>query len=134
MTLKEKQIQKTITDLLRVEGWRVFEFEQQWSDKKRKTVGEGGMPDVLAIRYRAGERLDAVSILRSISVPLDQVLWVELKRVDRRGKTTKASQKQMDWHRDERARGALTLIAGVDFPATIEGFIEWYKSSGLARR
>jgi len=34
----------------------------------------------------------------------------------------------------ERKRGALTLIAGQDFPATIEGFKAWYIGSGLNRR
>jgi hypothetical protein len=134
MTLREKEIQRTITDLLWAEGWRVFEFEQQWSEKKRKTVGEAGMPDVMAIRYRAGERLDPISILASRIVPLDQIIWIELKRLNRRGTATKPSQKQTDWHRAERARGALTLIAGIDFPATIEGFREWYAASGLMRR
>jgi hypothetical protein len=61
-----------------------------------------------------------------------EVLWVEWKRT-RRGKATKATAKQNDWHRDERSRGALTLIAGEDFPATIEGFQAWYRDSGLQR-
>ena len=43
-------------------------------------------------------------------------------------------QHQVAWHQRERARGALTLLAGVDFPATIEGFAEWYRASGLMRR
>lgn len=46
----------------------------------------------------------------------------------------KASQKQLDWIAAEQARGALVLLAGVTFPATIEGFQKWYLASGLARR
>jgi len=30
-------------------------------------------------------------------------------------------------------RGALTLIAGEDFPASVAGFIGWYQQSGLQR-
>jgi hypothetical protein len=33
-----------------------------------------------------------------------------------------------------RARGALTLIAGEDFPASVDGFRCWYAASGLRRR
>ena len=39
----------------------------------------------------------------------------------------------MNWHTKERARGALTLIAGEDFPASVAGFIGWYQQSGLQR-
>jgi len=132
LEIREKDIQRTICDLLRAEGWRVFEFEQQWSEKKRKTVGERGMPDVLAIRYRAAVSHVPTGPLSSREMYTDIVLWVELKRISR-GRATKAELHQLAWHEAERARGALTLIAGVDFPATIEGFRAWYAQSGLAR-
>lgn len=135
--LKEKQIQRTICDLLHVEGWRIFQFERQWSDKKRKAVGETGMPDILAIRYalngRKPESHDQRVNCRLLASG-QEIVWIEVKRLDGRGATTKPSVAQLDWHRDERARGALTVIAGVDFPATIEGFQEWYRSSGLERK
>lgn len=55
-----------------------------------------------------------------------EVMWIEFKRKD-----GKAQPHQKTWHAAERARGALTLIAGEDFPATIEGFIDWYEKSDL---
>jgi hypothetical protein len=61
------------------------------------------------------------------------VLWIEWKRVFS-GRATKATAHQRAWHEAERALGALTLIAGEHFPATIEGFREWYSRSGLQRR
>ncbi len=60
-------------------------------------------------------------------------MWIEWKR-ERRRRATKPTEIQMLWHQAERARGAFTLIAGVDFPATIEGFRDWYRASGLQRR
>jgi hypothetical protein len=62
-----------------------------------------------------------------------EVMWLELKRIDPRGRRTKASQKQKEWHTLERKRGALTLIAGFDFEPTTEGFRTFYKNSGLMR-
>lgn len=116
--LREKDIQRTVCDFLRAEGWRVFEFEQQFSEKKRKTVGERGMPDVLAIRY--GPRMPK-------EVPIEcrilhEVIWIELKTP--RGR---ASEAQKYWIALERDRGALVWLAGEDFPATIEGFIAHYR-------
>lgn len=136
--LKEADIERTITDFLIAEGWRVFHMEQQWSEKKRKTVGERNMPDVLAIRYWAGKvgRIPQLHDQRVNALLLasgNEVLWLELKRLIGK-KVTKPAQGQLDWHREERFRGALTLIAGVDFRASIEGFMDWYKNSGLARR
>jgi hypothetical protein len=60
-------------------------------------------------------------------------MWIEWKRV-RNGKATKTSLKQDAWHARERARGFLTLRAGIDFPATISGFQEFYRQSGLMQR
>lgn len=51
-----------------------------------------------------------------------------------RPRAGKASKHQAEWIAAERARGALVLLAGVTFPATIEGFQKWYLASGLARR
>ncbi len=70
-----------------------------------------------------------------------EVLWVEWKR-ERGGngkralftKAEKAKIHQVAWIEQERARGALVLLAGVDFPATIDGFQEFYRQSGLRRR
>ena len=88
------------------------------------------MADHLYVRYQVVEAPEL-----SLSFRFAEVIWIEWKciRAGRKA-STKATQHQNAWHQAERARGALTLIAGVDFPATIEGFTEWYKASGLMRK
>ena len=124
LVLKEFEIAQTCSDMLQHDGWRMI-ITDPVSDKSRgKGFGELGMADRLYIRYQTERR-----------IPFHcEVMWIEWKRIDQRGRTTTASQHQLDWIRDERARGALVLLAGVDFPATIDGFIAWYKGSGLARK
>jgi len=129
----EAQIQQTCTQMLELDGWRALRTDPVSRREWGKGFGEKGMADHLYIRYRQGERHDPVSILTSRVILLDQVMWIEWKRV-RFKKATSVKSHQQIWHQAERARGALTLIAGVDFPATIEGFVEWYKSSGLMRK
>ena len=134
--LSEKDIQKTVTDHLKSEGWRVFEFEHEFSERKKKTLGEPGMPDILAIQYEVTP-IDTEGFskrLRDRCAAGAIVLWIELKRIDKRGRTTKAGAHQKAWHEAERARGALVVVAGEDFPASIEGWMAWYTASGLARR
>ena len=124
LVLKESDIARTCSDLLQADGWRML-ITDPVSDKSRgKGFGELGMADRLYIRYEAW---------RPSVLSLQEVMWIEWKRTVR-GKPTKATAHQQAWHQAERARGALTLIAGEDFPATIEGFWEWYRSSGLQRR
>lgn len=59
-----------------------------------------------------------------------EVIWIEFKR----GKGGVLSKAQRAWHIRERARGALTWIAGEDFPPSVAGFREQYRLSGLQRR
>ena len=126
MELRERDIAKTCSDILIWDGWRML-ITDPVSDKSRgKGFGEKGMADRLYIRYL--NKSDEGPWWRCMC----QVMFIEWKRTVR-GKATKATPHQLDWHRDERARGALTLIAGEDFPATIEGFCAWYNASGLQR-
>jgi hypothetical protein len=115
--LKESDIQKTCEDFLAVHGWRIFRMEQNYSERKKKRVGEPGMPDCLAIRYRGKLGRECYA----------DVLFIEWKRQ----KGGKVSLTQKLWHSIERVRGAKTLIAGMDFDPSIEGFQEWYRKSGL---
>lgn len=133
MKLSERDIERTISDYLALDGWRALKTDPVSRREWGKGFGERGMADVLMIRYEAFRWIDL-----KIAPPLigyfeqhagAQVLWIEHKR---RGK--KAAQHQLDWHAAERARGALTLIAGEDFEASIEGFERWYIASGLQRR
>jgi hypothetical protein len=84
-------------------------------------VQERGMPDNLYIRYCKQ------------SQPF-QKSWAEVAWIEWKKKGGKAEQLQKDWHAKERSRGALTLIAGEDFPASIAGFCSWYAKSGLQRK
>jgi hypothetical protein len=130
MNLLEKHIEQTIREFLEWDDWRVFHFEQNFSERKRKTVGEGGMPDLLCIRYGRGTLGVPTDGSSDVVMWLgDVVMWLELKAPKGR-----VAARQKLWHEAERKRGALTLIAGEDFPATIEGFEQWYRLSGLMRR
>ncbi len=127
MKILEKHIEQTSTQLLEADGWRSLKMEQNFSERKRKLVGEAGMPDRLYIRYGLawGSLTERIFIPAWVSA---QVLWIEWKRPK-----GKFSKNQEEWHRRERLLGALTMVAGVDFPASIEGFAHWYADSGLCR-
>ena len=135
----EKHIEKAITTLLEIDGWRAIKMEQNFSERKRKSVGEAGMADHLYIRYWTGclNQLEFKAPYESWA----QVLWIEFKKLKggngKRGiftKAEKASIKQRAWIARERSRGALVLLVGEDCPATIEGVRAWYLASGLNRR
>ena len=116
----EWKIEAECTRLLEQDGWRPLRTDPV-SDKGRgKGFGEIGMADHLYFRYAGGHSTYAKSEAL--------VLWVEFK--SGQGKPKKH---QIEWHTKERARGALTLIAGQDFPASVEGFVAWYRASGLNR-
>ena len=115
----EADIQRACTDFLELDGWRSLRTDPVSDRRRGKGFGEIGMADYLYIRYPRGERDFKV---------FAQVLWIEWKQL--RGLPMRH---QTAWHERERARGAMTLIAGRDFPATIEGLREWYAKSGLAR-
>lgn len=151
--LLEADIQKACVDYLAAHGWRHVRTDpvsdtamvssfRQWlfgvpalnhvrdlilSGLKRcgrgKGFGEVGMADSLFVRYSFYGIADS-DRLRCVS----QVMWIEWKRV-KKGKATGPTDAQREWHILERHRGGFTLIAGVDFPASIEGFRDWYTAS-----
>jgi len=136
MTLKlcERDIERTCTDFLALDGWRALRTDPCSDRSRAKGFGEKGMADHLYIRY-CDPRISYVQPqTNTIQRALCQVLWIEYKRMGRNGKPTKAAPHQRAWQTAERARGALVLCAGEDFPATIEGFQDWYRKSGLLRR
>lgn len=126
----EALIQAECTKLLEEDGWRPLRTDPVSDRSKGKGFGETGMADMLYIRYYK-DALMAVARFKAL-VPLPmasaQILWIEFKAP--RGKP---KSHQLEWHRNERARGALTWIAGMDFPASIDGFKEHYRKSGLNR-
>lgn len=129
----EKHLQEACAHILELDGWRRLRTDPVSRREWGKGFGEPGMPDDLLIRYGTiGPCIPEESALA-------EVLWVEWKRLlpSKRGKTwqrvTRAANHQKAWHVLERSRGALTLIAGEDFQATVDGFIAWYRGSGLMR-
>ena len=137
--LREADIARACSDLLALDGWRMLITDPVSNRQLGKGFGEVGMADRLYIRYSKyanDQRFhkQAFGMTESeIRCEVD-LMWIEFKRVQANGNTTKATPHQKAWHEAERARGALTLIAGQDFPATIEGFAQWYAGSGLMRK
>jgi hypothetical protein len=127
----EAEIEAECTKLLEEDGWRSLRTDPVSDRGRGKGFGELGMADHLYLRYWAGYRPGAVNDLTGCYDLLAecQVLWIEFKRPGE-----KAKKHQVEWHMKERARGSLTLIAGEDFPASVQGFKEWYANSGLMRR
>ena len=119
----EAQIEETGSSFLALDGWHSLVTDPK--QLRGMGVTEPGMADR---QYRRPVMHEGPKHLGYA-----QLVWIEWKRV-RKGKPTKTSPKQNTWHGKERARGFLTLVAGVDFPATIEGFQAWYRASGLMRR
>lgn len=127
--LKEIDVQLACVDFMRLDGWRPLRTDPCSDMRRGKGFGELGMADHLFIRYCSETPGDALA----------EVLWVEFKRPAgfQRGtwrSATKASQDQMAWHRAEKYCGARTAIAGPDFEPSYDGFVAWYRKSGLLRR
>jgi hypothetical protein len=132
----EKDIQRTCTEFLELDGWRAIVTDPP--QLRGLGVSEKGIPDRLYIRYDPGAKVSysiedragtKFTSTHGMGICGAQVLWIEWKSKDGRVKPHQAV-----WNDTERARGALALIAGRDFPKTIEGFQAWYRASGLMRR
>ena len=123
----ERDFQRTYSEFLELDGWTYYPMETVYNAKYRKGTGRKGMADGLYIRYQG-----KYDIYRSRVWPVAEVMWIEFKRQVGK-KATKLEPHQDKWHAEHRALGAFTLKAGVDFPATIEGAMEWYRNSGLKR-
>lgn len=122
----EAELEATCTNILIQDGWRYLKTDPVSRRAHGKGFGELGMADGLYIRYRSSppSRLGC-------TVPAEfcrsEVMWIEWKRE----KGGVVADHQRDWHTAEREKGALVLVGGEDFPATIEGFCDWYQRSGL---
>ena len=139
--LTERQIERQITDYLALDNWRCIKTDPVSDRARGKGFGELGMADCLYLRYRPipyevhvdGPVPDLPPGNFGYFAPVvpcqAEVMFIEHKRPGQKPK-----QHQLRWHEAERACGALTLIAGVDFEASLDGFMAWYKTSGLMRR
>src|SRR5882724_2039384 len=115
MAIPEASLVLGITQLLELDDWRALRTEYAVNEHSGKPVLEVGMCDYLYLRY--GEP------------PAAEVMWLEHKAVDGRVAT-----EQRVWHVCERRRGALVLVAGIDFEATLPGWVKFYADSGLCRK
>jgi hypothetical protein len=127
--LSEAHIQRTCDDFLALDGWRCVKTDLP--HLRGLGVSEKGMADRLYIRYEAYGQLfpGTVNAHRAYARAYVDLMWIEWK-----SKNGTLKPHQQAWHDAERSRGALTLIAGIDFPKTIEGFQAYYRSSGLMRK
>lgn len=120
--LSEAHIQETCSHLLALDDWRRVRMDMK--QLRGMGVQEPGMADDLFIRYLFTDPWNTAEIRAHT-----EAMWIEWK-----SKRGKASDHQKAWHTLERKRGALVLVAGQDFFASIEGFKAWYKYSGLMRK
>jgi len=132
--LTERDIAKTCSDFLELDGWRPIKMEPISRREWGKGTGEKGQADYLYVRYKAICKDHPDKMVAMKKGVLCGYPWVELLWIEWKSAKGKPKPHQLDWHRAERARGALTWIAGVDFPASIEGFMDHYRHSGLLRR
>lgn len=125
----EAMIQKGGRDLMELDGWMLLKTDPEWM--RGLGVSEPGIADDQFIRYDIHEEFwpfEGPKIPLHYKV-LAQVLWIEWKK-----KGGKAGAHQATWHQHMRWLGAVTLIAGENFEASIDGFTKWYMESGLARK
>ena len=125
--LLEIDLAKACTDLLALDGWRALKTDPVSRRAWGKGFGELGMADYLYIRYASRHRW--LGKERQDHLAYSETMWIEWKTPKGR-----AAPHQHAWREAERARGALALIAGIDFDASLEGFVCWYQKSGLQRR
>lgn len=134
----EAEIEKACTNILIQDGWDALKTNPVSRRSRGAGFGEPGMADHLYIRYLHGDRIelqcsDAITRKIILKRPAAEVMWIEFKRRTESGADTKAAAHQKEWHERKRRKGALVLMAGEDFPATVEGFCNWYENSGLKR-
>jgi hypothetical protein len=126
--LKEKHIQETIVDFLKLDGWRAFRTELTVQRERGRVVGERGQPDYQFLRYRPTHEhypLHPCLNVQFFNQALAEILWIEFKRHGEKPKSD-----QLAWHAAEKNRGALVMV--VD---DIDSFLYWYRTrSGLMRR
>src|SRR6266702_7798894 len=114
LKVKERDINAGIRSILKLDGCHVFLMETVSRREWGKFTGEPGMPDMLAIRYSHGGTPQS-------NPACAEVLWIEGK-----APCGIVGAKQSLWHSTELARGALIWLAGHDFAADVDSFLEHY--------
>lgn len=112
LKLSEADVVRQVCDFLQARGWRIFRTgygEIRTMERIVDTVGEIGMPDFLAVRYKTGCYCE--------------LIWMEFKRPKSKGDTGGRLRKsQVSWIALERALGATVVV--VD---SLVDFMGWYR-------
>jgi len=103
------------------DGWSVLRTDPVSDRGRAKGFGTPGMADVMFSRPAASEEQRKLG-------------WCQVLHVEFKTGRNQATKTQQAWHRDQRAMGFLTWIANTDFPATLQGFRNYYEQSQLMRR
>jgi hypothetical protein len=130
----EKHIQSACAGFLALDGWRPLQTDPTSDRARGKGFGELGMADHLflrpcIVRYSVSRRDMPYPKATIALASRGEILWVEFKRPG-----TSPTDHQLDWHFAERLNGFMTAMASIDFEPTYEGFVSWYRESGLLRR
>ena len=118
--LSERTIQNTCLDYLKVDGW--YHVSLDPPHMRGLAVHKKGAPDDLLMRPITELHLKAAFPGCCCA------LFIEWKK-----EGGKAGEHQIERHRELRALGFVVLVAGEQFPKSIEGFLNWYRGSGLLR-
>lgn len=110
MVLQERDVTKQVKEYLEWHGWRAIRNQvlvaQNVAGGHWIRAGEKGEPDWLFLRY----------LTPKLNPGFCAHLWVEMKKD---GKPLRPDQK--DWHRDEKARGGLVIVAD-DYDRFLEDY------------
>ena len=118
----EALIQEECVRFMSEDGWRHLRTDPVSNRSQGRGFGEPGMSDSQFSRPALSETARAEG-------------WCQLLYVEFKCGRNKAQKHQIEWATKERARGFLVWIANETFPATVEGFKEFYaEKSGLMRR
>lgn len=133
----EAALERAVAQYLALDGWRAIKTDPVSRREWGKGFGEKGMADFFFLRFQCDRcrNEDCENCLPAkCDLPGPWRAWTQVLMIEFKAPRGRLKPHQRTWHAAERARGALTLIAGQDFAPTLEGFDFWYAHSGLRRR
>jgi hypothetical protein len=118
----EAELEATCTNILIQDGWEPLKTNPV---SRRSRAAGFGVPGMCDYEYK---RPIYIHSLGASVVGACQVLLVEWK-----SEAGENAGHQIDWQESMKRKGFLVVAAKRDFPATVDGFCEWYQRSGLKR-
>lgn len=125
----EADIERDCTNILIQDGWDALKTNPVSRRSRGAGFGTLGMTDhefrrpAFTARYTMAHEGPTIAIHA-----LCELLFVEWKSEDGEN-----ARHQIEWQDNMRRKGFLVIAAKRDFPATVEGFCNWYENSGLKR-